>query len=97
MIFEWDEAKRLSNLERHRLDFIDVGVIFSGPLVIGAAKTVSDERRQLAVGLIADVHVTVIFTTRGEATRIISLRRARHDERKRHQALHDGRTSVAED
>lgn len=23
MVFEWDEAKRLSNLEKHGLDFVD--------------------------------------------------------------------------
>ena len=30
MNFEWDEAKRKTNLDKHRLDFADAGLIFSG-------------------------------------------------------------------
>jgi uncharacterized DUF497 family protein len=26
--YEWDERKRLSNLEKHGLDFFDVGIVF---------------------------------------------------------------------
>jgi len=38
MEFEWDEAKRLSNLEKHRIDFADVEAIFDGrPVVTGQA------------------------------------------------------------
>jgi uncharacterized DUF497 family protein len=44
------------------------------------------EERWMATGLIQGRHATVVYTLRGEAIRIISLRRARHDERDAHQA-----------
>lgn len=30
MEFEWDEAKRLINLEKNRIDFVDVGEVWRG-------------------------------------------------------------------
>jgi uncharacterized DUF497 family protein len=36
MRFEWDERKRLLNLEKHGLDFLDVAVVFEAPYVKGA-------------------------------------------------------------
>jgi hypothetical protein len=39
MEFEWDEAKRLANLRKHGIDFIDVLAVFDGDTVI-----VEDER-----------------------------------------------------
>lgn len=41
------------------------------------------EVRYVAVGLIDGVEFACIFTMRGEAARIISVRRARHEERDR--------------
>ena len=35
----------------------------------------------MAIGLLEDVEITVIYTTRGETIRIISARRARRNER----------------
>jgi uncharacterized DUF497 family protein len=45
------------------------------------------EQRWLAIGLIDAVAATVIVTRRGNAVRIISLRRARHGERAEYQKL----------
>ena len=42
------------------------------------------EKRILAIGLLEDVEITVIYTTRGETIRIISARRARRNERKKY-------------
>ncbi len=91
MFYEWDEAKRLSNIDRHRLDFEDVDLLFGGPHIAGPAKTVDQEARMMAVGMIEDVHVTVIYTLRGLNTRVISLRRASYGERKRYQEVFKGR------
>lgn len=87
-VFEWHEAKRLGNIARHGLDFMDADLLFGGPLIVGDAKTVGEEPRRMATGLIGDVYVTVVYTMRDNRTRIISLRRARNGERERHQALH---------
>jgi uncharacterized DUF497 family protein len=34
MDFEWDEDKRLANLRKHRVDFVDVPAIFDGDTVM---------------------------------------------------------------
>ncbi len=33
MELEWDEAKRLINLAKHRLDFLDAYIVFDAPHV----------------------------------------------------------------
>ncbi len=33
MKFEWDEAKRQTNLRKHGLDFADVWKVFRGPML----------------------------------------------------------------
>ncbi len=90
MDFEWHEAKRLANREKHKLDFEDAWLIFEGPCLLEEARPVAGERRQRAIGLIGHLHVALVFTMRGEVVRCISLRRARDDERYRHQALFPG-------
>jgi uncharacterized DUF497 family protein len=85
--FEWHEAKRSRNWDVHQLDFEDVMEIFSRPHVC-APSIRGKEQRWSAVGPLDGVEVTVIFTMRGERCRIISARRARHDERRSyHEAI----------
>ena len=92
MEFEWDETKRRKNIERHRIDFLDADKVFAGPVIIGPARSDVTEERWLATGVLGDVHVSVVYTWRGQAVRIISMRRARVAERARHQAVYAGRT-----
>jgi hypothetical protein len=33
MKFEWDEAKRIANLESHGVDFKDAALIFTNPVL----------------------------------------------------------------
>lgn len=89
MKFEWDEAKRLSNVEKHGFNFIDVWQLFEGDHIKASARRgTSGEQRFLATGFINGLYATVIYTVRGSVTGIISLRKARADERNQHQALH---------
>ena len=90
MRYEWDERKRLSNLEKHGLDFFDVGIVFESPHV-EVPSSHSREKRHLAIGTLEGRFVTVIYTMRNEAIRVISFRRARHEERQKYQILYDGR------
>ncbi|PNG25319.1 BrnT family toxin [Methylocella silvestris] len=87
MDFEWDETKRLKNIKKHALDFIDAVVLFSNPHLTGLAKTIDAEERQLATGMIEDVCVNAVFTMRGSTIRIISMRRARDAEKQRYQKI----------
>ena len=77
MEFEWDEAKRLANIRKHGIDFIDVRDVFDGDTV-----TVEDnrydyeEQRFVTLGLLQGILVAVVHTERGDSTRIISTRKA---------------------
>ena len=77
MGFEWDEAKRLANIRKHGIDFLDVPEVFDGDTV-----TVEDnrydygEQRFVTLGLLQGILVAVVHTERGDSTRIISTRKA---------------------
>jgi uncharacterized protein len=85
--FEWQERKNELNIRKHGLDFMDAVDLFDGPHLMARAKTVSGEERWLAIGRIDDLAVTAIFTIRGDAIRMISLRRARRGERERYSQV----------
>jgi uncharacterized DUF497 family protein len=87
MDFEWDEEKRLKNLEKHGIDFIDADILFGSPYVVAPGKTVDGERRWLATVMIDEIYVTAVFSWRDQVIRLISMRSARNGERKRHQEV----------
>ena len=85
MLFEWDEAKRLKNIEKHKIDFVDAVKIFKAFIhTVQDTRADYGEERFLTVGLLNEVEITVIHTKRGAATRIISARRARVKERNKY-------------
>ena len=90
MRYEWDERKRLSNLKKHGLDFLDVDAVFSSSHIVTPSLH-SSEERFLAVGTLEGRFVTVVYTIRTDAIRIISFRRARHEERETYQKLFGSR------
>lgn len=81
MRFEWDEAKRLSNLRRHGFDFVDVERIF-----VGNAVTILDDRfdygeiRFVTLGMLDGRVAAITHTETDEVTRIISFRKATKNE-----------------
>lgn len=86
MEFEWDEAKRLANVAKHGIDFVDAKQIWLGDVFeIRSSQDHHAEPRHLAYGLMSDRLITVVFTWRGDNIRLISARRARHHERKAYQ------------
>jgi uncharacterized DUF497 family protein len=80
--FEWDENKRRTNLTKHGIDFGDAKEVFYDPAAYTAVSPRHvRERRYVIVGLMRGALVAVIFTRRGGAIRIISVRAARRSER----------------
>jgi uncharacterized DUF497 family protein len=81
MTYEWDEQKRLANIKKHGIDFIDVPEVFDGDVVI-----IPDERfdygetRFLLIGILKSQVVVVAYTERGKNIRIISVRKATKNE-----------------
>jgi len=80
MEFEWNEDKRKTVLEKHGLDFIDAITIFDGD-VLRARSTFEGEERWIAIGILDEIEIAVIYTIRGDIYRIITARRARQKER----------------
>jgi len=93
MRFEWDRSKATSNVKKHRVSFDEAGTVFYDPL----AATFEDpdhsqeESRLVTVGYSARGRLLVVsHVERGDATRVISARRASVRERKRHEAEEPG-------
>jgi uncharacterized DUF497 family protein len=83
MEIEWDERKRLANIAKHRLDFEDVVLVLDSDKVLRLlARPAGEEVRYRAIGYVRGIPVAVIYTERGTAIRVISMRRARDDERR---------------
>lgn len=76
MLFEWDESKRLRNIEDHGVDFIDMAEIFDGRPVFTYYTPRDGEDRWGTVGLFGERLYLVVWTKRGEKVRIISAYRA---------------------
>lgn len=88
MEFEWDEAKRLTNLDKHEIDFVDVQEIFDGRPMVIAPSTRGEEIRNVSTAMIDDRFYTVVWVWRGENIRLISARRSRDGEKRTYRALY---------
>jgi len=87
MNFEWDEAKNRRNIRKHGFDFADAEEMFRGPILV-RPDTREDygEERWIGIGMIQSRIAFVAFAALREDTiRIISLRKADHEERKEYE------------
>jgi uncharacterized protein len=79
--FEWDEDKRLSNVGKHGLDFIEINIVFEGETV-----TIFDDRfdygenRFVTFGLLDGRGLAIGHTETDTVIRIISVRKATKNE-----------------
>ncbi len=86
MTFEWDENKRLKNIDDHGIDFIRAKEIWSNPVLeFKSPQNHHDEERFLAVGQIEIEFITVVYTWRGDNRRLISARKARKNEKENYE------------
>ena len=81
MRYEWDEAKRLANIQKHGIDFTGIEKVFAGKIV-----TMLDDRfdygesRFITFGLLSGRLVGIAHTETDEVIRIISVRKATKNE-----------------
>jgi hypothetical protein len=90
--FEWDEEKNRANILKHGLDFGDAHKIFDQPMLVGRDdRQEYGEDRWIGLGWLDTRIVVVVFVEPNEETiRVISLRKAISDERRRFkQAFRD--------
>jgi uncharacterized DUF497 family protein len=93
MIFEWDSEKAAENVRTHGIPFEVACEVFGGPTLEKYDDRADyGEDRWIAVGFVNQRVIAVVFTERGDATRLISARKATTDERKRFEdSLRPGR------
>lgn len=81
--FEWDDEKAQSNLVKHGVTFEEAVEAFFDPFYQTGDASVDDEQRDFVLGYSTALRLLlVIYTERGERTRIISARPATRHERK---------------
>ncbi|MDF0601621.1 BrnT family toxin [Psychromarinibacter sp. C21-152] len=85
MRYEWDADKRRANLDKHGLDFADVERGFDWELALLDEDDARAEQRDQAIGYLFQQVVVLVYTLRGDACRIISLRRADPRERRAYE------------
>lgn len=86
MQYEWDEAKRRSNIGKHALDFADAAEVLAGLVVDVPDTREYGEDRWLAIGALGSRVVVVVYVGSDEGmTRIISMRKAVPHERDTYQ------------
>lgn len=82
MRFVWDLRKEVANIEKHGIAFGDAVRVFEGRTI----DRIDDrfdygEVRRIAVGVVSGLFISVVYTMRDDACRIISARRSTRHER----------------
>jgi uncharacterized DUF497 family protein len=80
MEFEFDPRKSQSNREKHGIDFVAAQAIWEDPALLEIPARTLDEPRWLVIGRIGRKHWSAVITLRGQAIRLISVRRSRPEE-----------------
>src|SRR5438067_7399902 len=81
--FEWDDEKAKANFVKHRICFLDAGLVFDDPGALDNPDNTTDydEERYRAVGMVNGRLITVFYTLRETRIRIISARKPTRTER----------------
>ncbi len=84
MIYEWDEAKRLANIEKHGYDLSYGDLVYESLDKVTFESHRPHEHRWCDVAMIEGefMALTLTYTVRGNAIRFISLRKASRKERR---------------
>lgn len=85
MEFEFDPVKSAANKEKHGIDFVEAQALWYDLFGVEFDTGHVAEKRRVLIGRIHGVFWTAIYTPRGENIRIISVRRARIQERRRYE------------
>ena len=80
MEFEFDPVKSASNKAKHGIDFAEAQALWLDDGLVEAPVPMRNEPRFLAIGRIDGKCWTAVCTVRGDAVRIISVRRAQITE-----------------
>ena len=85
-MFEFDERKSQSNLDKHGIDFVEAQKLWDDPYILEIEAKVLDEPRYFIIGKIGGKHWSAVLTYRKHNIRIISVRRSRKEEVKLYES-----------
>ncbi len=94
MEFEWDAAKRITNQQKHGVDFADAKYFkWDVARIVPDTRKNYGEQRFVAIGPIGERLHVIVYTHRSRKIRIIGLRKANpreigHYEYERETRLH---------
>ncbi|MDO4961213.1 MAG: BrnT family toxin [Eubacteriales bacterium] len=82
MQFEWDEEKEQKNIRKHGIDFSTAALVFGDDnrIELYDESHSFDEDRYITIGMVNNI-LTVVYTVRTDAYRIISARIATNAEK----------------
>lgn len=80
MTFEWDTGKSIANKEKHGIDFDAARILWSDDNRVEIHLPYPVENRSIIIGKSENKLWTAVFTIRGNAIRIISVRKSRKKE-----------------
>jgi uncharacterized DUF497 family protein len=81
MLFEYDPDKSATNKAKHGIDFEEAQALWNDAHLLELPARTTDELRFLVIGKIDGKHWAAIMVPRGRRIRIISVRRARNEEK----------------
>ncbi len=87
MAFEFDEQKSISNKIKHGIDFIEAQNLWKDPDRIEIPAKNLDEPRYMIIGRIGMNIWSAIYTIREINYRIISVRKARENEKEIYESF----------
>ncbi|MDE1158055.1 MAG: BrnT family toxin [Neorhizobium sp.] len=91
MEFEFNAEKSASNKDKHGIDFVEAQALWLDEWLFSHPVAAHDEIRYIVTGRIGQKLWTAVITMRDDRLRIISVRRARKDERRNYEDNHGGR------
>lgn len=88
MEFEWDEEKDAANRAKHGVSLREAALLdwYNGQTRPDTRLDYGEDRIEMLAGLNGRLHLC-IFTMRGAATRVISLRKANRREERRYEQI----------
>lgn len=89
LFFEWDKEKAATNLAKHGIAFGDATAAFDDLFAVDIEDRSMDygEVRRQIIAMVGDHLITVVYTERGAAIRLIS---ARPSTRREHRFYESG-------
>jgi uncharacterized DUF497 family protein len=87
MPFEFDEQKSILNRTKHGIDFLEAQNLWNDPERVEIPARNMDEPRYMIIGWIGKNIWSAIYTIRKRNIRIISVRKARGNEKEIYESI----------